>query len=137
MILDFIFNYFGISSLIIFSYIFIFNKSILNIIIIGLVMDLFYFNYFLIYLLISYIIIKKINKYLKNNIFIDIIFLYIMTLIYYLITVKIYDFKLIFLYSFLPCIFYIVFHIIKYEIDKQNINRYNINPMYINRTKKK
>ena len=49
MILDLILNYFGISSFIMLSYIFIFNKSYLNIMIIALIMDLFYFKYFVIY----------------------------------------------------------------------------------------
>ena len=98
MILDLILNYFGISSFIMLSYIFIFNKSYLNIMIIALIMDLFYFKYFVIYLSLCYLIVKLIYKYIKSNIILDLIFLYFITLFYYLITVKIRAFKLIFLY---------------------------------------
>ena len=137
MILDLILNYFGISSFIMLSYIFIFNKSYLNIIIIALIMDLFYFKYFVIYLSLCYLIVKLIYKYIKSNIILDLIFLYFITLLYYLITVKIRIFKLIFLYSLLPCIFYFVYHIMKYEMDKQNINCSNYYIGRFNRFKKK
>lgn len=137
MILDLILNYFGISSFIMLSYIFIFNKSYLNIIIIALIMDLFYFKYFVIYLSLCYLIVKLIYKYIKSNIILDLIFLYFITLLYYLITVKIRVFKLIFLYSLLPCIFYFVYHIMKYEMDKQNINCSNYYIGRFNRFKKK
>lgn len=137
MILDFLFNYYGISSYIIFSYMFIFNKSYINILIIGIIMDLFYYKYYVIYLLIWYFIIKIIYKYIKKNMVFDIILLYLITFIYYLISVNNYEFKLIFIYSFLPCIFYLVYHIIKYEMDKQNISSCINNIMHLNRVKKK
>lgn len=137
MILDFLFNYYGISSYIIFSYMFIFNKSYINILIIGFIMDLFYYKYYVIYLLIWYFIIKIIYKYIKKNIVFDIILLYLITFIYYLITVSNYEFKLIFIYSFFPCIFYLIYHIIKYEMDKQNISSCINNIMHLNRVKKK
>lgn len=137
MILDLILNYFGISSFIMLSYIFIFNKSYLNIMIIALIMDLFYFKYFVIYLSLCYLIVKLIYKYIKSNIILDLIFLYFITLFYYLITVKIRVFKLIFLYSLLPCIFYFICHIMKYEMDKQNINSSNYYIGRFNRFKKK
>ena len=94
-------------------------------------------KYFVIYLSLCYLIVKLIYKYIKSNIILDLIFLYFITLFYYLITVKIRAFKLIFLYSLLPCIFYFVYHIMKYEMDKQNINSSNYYIGRFNRFKKK
>ena len=137
MIIDLILNYLGITTLIAFSYIFIFDKSYQNILIISSIMDLFYYNYFIIYLTICYIIIKIIYKYIKQNTITNIIILYFITIIYYLLTIKIYNIKLIIIYSTLPCIFYLLINIIKYEKTKQNINCCNHNIIYLNRYKKK
>lgn len=118
MIIDFLLGYLGISSLIAFSYIFIFDNSYYNVLIISSLMDLFYFNYFIVYLSICYFIIKFIYRFIKKSFLINLFFLYIITFVYYLISIKIFELRIVFMYSFLPCIFYFVFNIIKYEMDK-------------------
>ena len=135
--LDILLGYFGINSLIGFSYLFIYKKNYLDIIIIGLIMDLFYVKYYCTYLIIWYFIIKLIYKYVKKNIFTDLLILYFVVLIYYLITINIMNYKIIVLYSFIPCIFYLLVHIIKYEKDKQNISSNNNYTRYSYRYKNK
>ena len=137
IIIDIILRYFGINSLIVFSYLVIKKNNCLDLILIGLIMDLLYEKYYVLYLIICLYIIKFIYKYFEYNIIINLIYLYIITFLYYIISIDYYNYKLIILYSFLPCIFYILFHIFKYENNKQNINRCNNYIMYFNRTKKK
>ena len=45
IISDIILSYFGINTLIAFNYFFLFRNNLLNIIILGLFMDLFYIKY--------------------------------------------------------------------------------------------
>lgn len=136
MIIDFLFGYLGISSLIAFSYIFIFDNSYYNVLIISSLMDLFYFNYFIVYLSICYFIVKFIYRFIKKGILINLVSLYFITFVYYLISIRVFELRVVF-YSFLPCIFYLIFNIIKYEMDKQNFNCYNYNFMCFNWYKKK
>lgn len=135
ILIDILLGYFGITSLTIFSFLFI-KKDYLDIIILGLIMDLYYPKYYCLYLIISFLIIIQVNKIIGKNIFLNIVMLYLITNIYYLITIPKFN-KLIFLYSILPCIFYILHHIMKYEKNKQNINSCNNNTIYFNRFKSK
>lgn len=137
IIIDIILRYFGINSLVSFGYLFIKKNNYLDLILIGLIMDLFYEKYYVFYLIICLFIIKFIYKYFKSNLIINLIFLYLITFLYYIISSICYNYKLIILYSFLPCIFYFLFHIFKYENNKQNINCCNNYIMCFNRTKKK
>lgn len=137
IIIDIILGYFGINSLVVFSYLFIKKNNYCDLILIGLIMDLFYVKYYVLYLVICLFIIKFIYKYFKSNLVFDMIFLYFITFLYYIISIDCYNYKLIILYSFLPCIFYFLFHILKYENNKQNINCCNSYIMYSNWIKKK
>lgn len=125
IISDIILSYFGINTLIAFNYFFLFRNNLLNIIILGLFMDLFYIKYYCFYLVGWYLITNLIYKFFKKNIFLNLFILYFMVFIYYLITVSSFDYKRIFLFSFIPCIFYLLINIIKYEKNKQNINSSN------------
>ena len=105
IIIDIILRYFGINSLIVFSYLFVKKNNCLDLILIGLIMDLLYEKYYVLYLIICLYIIKFIYKYFEYNIIINLIYLYIITFLYYIISINYYNYKLIILYSFLPCIF--------------------------------
>lgn len=132
IILDSILGYYGISSLISFSYLLIY-KNLKNIVILGLIMNLLYINYYTIYLIIFYFIINYIYKFINKNIIIDLLLLYLIVLLYYIITCKLN--KYIYIYSIIPCIFYLSYHIIKYV--KKIFSYYNNNIMYFNRSKNK
>ena len=53
IIIDIILRYFGINSLIVFSYLVIKKNNCLDLIIIGLIMDLLYEKYYVLYLIFS------------------------------------------------------------------------------------